>query len=241
MAGVMSHHKISFDYLSSDQKFDDALFTRLDGEAWPDNKYQAIIISDYPAKNFSTERINTIVEQVAGGMGLLMIGGWESFTGANGEYTETALSEVLPVIMQPEDDRVNCFAPCLVEKIKEHEILGTLPFEENPPSIGGFNRLVSKPDSETILLARRFNASYGDGNFKFQALKDADPLLVIGSYKQGRVCAFATDAAPHWVGGLVDWGDKRIMAQGPGARPIEVGNWYAELLANMINWTAGGL
>ncbi len=229
LAGVMSHHNISFDYLPSDQQFGDTVLN---------NKYQAVIISDYPAENFSTEQINTIVEQVTAGLGLLMIGGWESFTGDKGQYADTKLSQVLPVIMQSKDDRVNCFAPCLVEKVKEHEILGSLPFEQNPPSIGGFNRLKSKPDSNTILLARRFKASYVNGNFTVTSLEDPDPLLVVSSYKQGRVCAFATDVAPHWVGGLVDWGNSRVKAQGPGANPIEVGNWYAALLANMINWTA---
>jgi uncharacterized membrane protein len=229
LAGVMGHHNISFDYLPSDRQFGDNLLN---------NKYQALIISDYPAENFSTRQINTIVEQVAAGLGLLMIGGWESFTGDKGQYADTELSRVLPVIMQSEDDRVNCFAPCLVEKIKEHEILGSLPFEESPPSIGGFNRLKSKPDSNTILLARRFNASYVNGSFTVTSLPDPDPLLVVGSYEKGRVCAFATDAAPHWVGGLVDWGSSRVKAHGPGANPIEVGNWYAALLANMINWTA---
>jgi uncharacterized membrane protein len=229
LAGVMSHHNISFDYLPSDQQFGDTLLN---------NKYQAVIISDYPAENFSTKQINTIVEQVTAGLGLLMIGGWGSFTGAKGQYTDTKLSQVLPVIMQSKDDRVNCFAPCLAEKMKEHEILGSLPFEENTPSINGFNRLKSKPDSNTILLARRFKASYVNGNFTVTSLEDPDPLLVVSSYKQGRVCAFATDVAPHWVGGLVDWGNSRVKAQGPGANPIEVGNWYAALLANMINWTA---
>ncbi len=237
LAGVMSHHNISFDYLPSDRQFDDTLLN---------NKYQAVVISDYPAENFSDKQINTIVEQVAAGLGLLMIGGWESFTGVNGQYADTKLSQVLPVVMQSEDDRVNCFAPCLVEKIKEHKILGNLPFKENTPGIGGYNRFKSKPDSDTILLARRFKASYGNGNFTITPLKDPDPLLVVGTYppgrrgltgKQGRVCAFATDVAPHWVGGLVDWGDSRVKAQGPGANPVEVGNWYAALLANMINWT----
>jgi uncharacterized membrane protein len=229
LAGVMSHHNISFDYLPSDRQFDDTLLK---------NKYQAVIISDYPARNFSSEQINTIVERVAAGMGLLMIGGWESFTGDGGQYADTELSCVLPVIMQPEDDRVNCFAPCLAEKIKEHEILGSLPFEDNTPGIGGFNRLKSKPGSDTILLARRFKASYANGNFTVTPLQDPDPLLVVGSYEKGRVCAFATDVAPHWVGGLVDWGSTRVKAQGSGANPVEVGNWYAALLANMINWTA---
>ncbi|UCC22965.1 MAG: hypothetical protein JSW23_02540 [Planctomycetota bacterium] len=229
LAGVMTHHNISFDYLPSDRKFPDALL---------ENKYQAVIISDYPADNFSARQIKTIVEQAAAGTGLLMIGGWESFTGDGGKYADTELSSVLPVIMQSEDDRVNWFAPCLAEKIKEHEILGSLPFEQNTPDIGGFNRLKSKPDSDTILLARRFKASYVNGAFTVTPLPDPDPLLVVGSYEKGRVCAFATDAAPHWVGGLVDWGPSRVKAQGPGANPIEVGNWYAAFLANMINWTA---
>ena len=57
-------------------------------------------------------------------------------------------------------------------------------------------------------------------------------------FSRGRVAAFATDVAPHWVGGLVDWGDRIITAQAPGANEVEIGNWYAELLANMVGWTA---
>jgi hypothetical protein len=55
------------------------------------------------------------------------------------------------------------------------------------------------------------------------------------------VCAMATDAAPHWVGGLVDWGESRVEAQADGAEAIEVGNWYAELFSNIIKWNAGSL
>lgn len=230
LAGIMSFYNISFDYLASEKKFSPKLLS---------NNYAAVIISDYPAGNFSPGQLKSIAERVSAGMGLLMIGGWESFTGANREYTDTILKEGLPVVMEPGDDRVNCSGPCLVEKACEHKIINSLPFDENPPGVGGFNRLRSKPESITVLFARRFQAWRQRNKFTFIPFERPDPLLVVGSYGQGRVCAFATDAAPHWVGGLVDWGDTRIKAQGPGANPIEVGNWYAALLGNMINWTAG--
>ena len=232
LAGVMSFYHISFDYLASDQKFTRSI---------PINNYAAIIISDYPAGNFLPGQLNSIAEQVSAGLGLLMIGGWDSFTGANHEYTDTILKEVLPVVMQSSDDRVNCSGPCLIEKTCGHKIVNSLPFEKSPPGIGGFNRLAGKPEATTVLLARRFEASRQGNKFTFTPFEEPDPLLVVGSYGKGSICAFATDAAPHWVGGLLDWGDSRVEAQAPGANPIEVGSWYAELFANMVNWTAGKL
>ena len=232
LAGVLSFYDIGFDYLASDQKFSSSFL---------DKNYAAIIISDYPAGNFSPDQLNSIAQQVNSGSGLLMIGGWASFTGLNGRYADTVIQEVLPVIMEPSDDRVNCSSPCLVEKTGEHAIIDSLPFDQSTPGIGGFNRLTARSEAATILSARRFDVCCRDGRFTFTPLEEPDPLLVVCSYGKGRVAAFATDVAPHWVGGLVDWGDKRIKAHARRANPIEVGSWYAELLANMINWTAGRL
>ena len=229
LAGVMHAHNITFDYLPSDEKFSPSL---VGGDR------SAVIISDYPARNFSPEQLKFLADRIAAGLGLLMIGGWESFTGAGGDYTDTVLKKVLPVVMQDGDDRVNCSGPCLIEKIKDHQILAHLPFEQIPPCIGGFNRFTAKPQADTLLLARKFEVAFRGGIFRFTPSAQPDPLLVVGSYGKGRVCAFASDAAPHWVGGLVDWGDSRIESHAPGANPIEVGNWYAGLFANMVNWVA---
>ncbi|MHC4389475.1 MAG: hypothetical protein ACYSX1_12840, partial [Planctomycetota bacterium] len=87
LAGVMCAYNIDFDYLPSDEKFVPSL---LSGDC------RAVILSDYPAQNFSAEQLDTLVEKAADGMGLLMIGGWESFTGFGGDYNDTTLSEVLP-------------------------------------------------------------------------------------------------------------------------------------------------
>lgn len=228
LAGVMHAHDISFDYLPCDEAFSSPLLS-------PGRS--VVILSDYPARNFSPDRLDALAEKVNKGMGLLMIGGWESFTGQDREYTDTVLKDVLPVVMQGDDDRVNCAQPCLIEKVKNHEILGSLPFEKYPPGIGGFNRFTANPDAETILLGRSFEVSLSKGSFTFNASPQADPLLVAGVFGRGRVCAFASDVAPHWVGGLVDWGNKRLEAHAPGANAIEVGNWYATFFVNLVKWT----
>ena len=232
LAGVMTACDIEFDYLASNEPFDDGMLG---------NDYAGIIISDYPAGNFTGGQLASIAEKVSDGIGLLMIGGWESFSGIGRQYTDTILKEVLPVHMIDGDDRVNSSRPCLIEKVCEHEIIGSLPFETNAPSIGGYNSFEAKPDATVILRSQRFNARCEKGTFQFEAMGESAALLVTGNYGKGRVCAFATDAAPHWVGGLVDWGEKRVHAQASGAGEIEIGNWYAKLLSNMVKWIAGRL
>jgi uncharacterized membrane protein len=200
--------------------------------------YQAVIISDYPSANFTTDQLTLLAKRVQSGMGLLMIGGWESYTGPNHEYTETILKNVLPVIMQPTDDRTNCSQPCLIEKIRDHKILDDLPFDACPPGVGGFNKFQAKADGNVLLNARRFKVRREKGEFKFQPTDETIPLLVVGSYGKGKVACFASDVAPHWVGGLVDWGDGRVKAKAPGSNDIEVGSWYARFFANLVRWTA---
>jgi uncharacterized membrane protein len=227
LAGVMAHFSISFDYLASDQRFDEQCLARA---------YRGIILSDYPSKNFTHDQLAKLAEKVSQGMGLLMIGGWASFTGAGREYTDTALKDVLPVVMQEQDDRVNSWQPCVIEKRMAHAILDELPFDRCSPSVGGFNRLQAKPGAETILTVRQIGISQKPGKLHFTPSADTSPLLVVGQFGLGRVAAFASDVAPHWVGGLVDWGDSRITVRAEGSGPREVGNWYAAFFGNLIRW-----
>jgi hypothetical protein len=229
LAGVMSAHDIGFDYLASDQTFESHLLERGPG---------AVVISDYSSSNFSAADLEDLSARVSEGMGLIMIGGWESFFGAEGEYNRTILQELLPVTMQQQDDRVNCFQPCLVEKARNHAIVETLPFDESPPTVGGFNQVVAKPTGLVILQARRFRVAQVGGEYSFSAEAEVPPLLVVGSYSEGRTCAFTSDVAPHWIGGLVDWGDSRLAAQADGAPSIEVGNWYGQFFANILLWAS---
>jgi uncharacterized membrane protein len=149
------------------------------------------------------------------------------------------------VEMARSDDRVNCPQPCLAElaapaeKSVAHPILAGLPWER-PPGVGGFNRVSPKAAATTLLVARQFVVKSGaPGQFDF-ALVASAALLVVGAFGRGRTAAFASDVAPHWVGGLVDWGDGRIAARAPGGEAIEVGSAYAAFFTQMVRWTMGG-
>lgn len=65
------------------------------------------------------------------------------------------------------------------------------------------------------------------------------PMLVVGHYGEGRTAAFASDVAPHWVGGFVDWGPERLSEPiGAEGEFIEVGENYAKFWRNLVRWTA---
>jgi uncharacterized membrane protein len=224
----MTQYQIEFDHIASNELFATALL---------DRDYQAVVVSDYPSQNFSGEQLELLAERVRAGLGLLMIGGWSSFSAAGAGYPGTPLAEVLPVQMQSGDDRVNCPQPCLVELRAPHPMVENLPFDSECPGIGGFNRLTAKPAAAEILRAARFRVARQADGYAFRP-HDTAPLLVAGTHGAGNVAAFASDVAPHWVGGLVDWGDARIHACAQGANPIEVGNWYARFFFQILKWTA---
>jgi len=126
LAGVLTHAGLPFDYVASD-----APLPPSQEKAEP----RLYILSDYPVKNLTDADFRRIVGDVERGGGLLMIGGWESFHGAAGEYHQSPLAEVLPVRMQASDDRVNSPQPCFLEKRTDHPILNGLPLE-HPPCVG---------------------------------------------------------------------------------------------------------
>ncbi len=235
LAGIMTHYGIDYDYIPSDAR---------PPEDFEERDVALYVLSDYPAANWTERQMRHIVDRVHAGAGLLMIGGWESFHGRIGEYHQSPLAEALPVVMGEGDDRVNYAQPCLIKKTGLHEILLGLPFDE-PPGIGGRNRFQAKPGTETILTTQAFHVTKaaccgsdgccGSGGFNFYPT-DEEPLLVVGRYGAGRTAALATDVAPHWVGGFVDWGETRLC-QTVGDDFIEVGLWYAQFFRNLLVWT----
>jgi uncharacterized membrane protein len=229
LAGVMNLAGLPFDYIPSDERLGMDVLNR---------HYAAVIISDYMASQFSAGQLDAIADRVCDGMGLLMIGGWESFSGTEPDYLSSPLSEVLPVILANCDDRVNCSSPCLVKKVSAHEIVDDLPFERHVPSVGGFNRFQAKPMATVVLESQQMKVCMENGHFRMELLDQRDPLLVVGSHGSGRVAAFASDVAPHWVGGFVDWGNERVVGTASGASTVEVGNWYAGFFTQLVKWTA---
>lgn len=154
--------------------------------------YDAVILSDIGADTFllhpdtltkSLRRPNTLKvmsDYVAEGGGLMMVGGFMSFSGFGGNacYHNTVFADLLPVRMLGHDDRVECPEGIHPQVVEQHPVLDGIDPEW--PHFLGYNRLIAKPDATTVLR---------EGN---------DPFLVLGSHGQGRVAAFASDCSPHW-------------------------------------------
>ncbi len=226
LGAVMKHYGIGFDYAASAEPA--ARYLR-------DAEYRLIILSDFPAENFTAGQMEGIAGRVRKGTGLLMIGGWDSFRGSGGLYNGTVVEELLPVRLSPSDDRVNYSYPCLVWKQADHEILADLPFTD-PPCIGGYNRVTAKEEAEVLLQAIRYRTRAEGSSCSFHEL-GRDLLLAVGSCGRGRTAAFTSDAAPHWVGGFVDWGRRRVTGEITGTE-VEVGEFYAAFFNNLLRWTA---
>lgn len=232
LAAVMTHFGLDYEHRCSDEPLDPGITDRL---------WSLVVLSDYPAANLSPAVMADLVEMVSQGTGLLMIGGWGSYQGLDGNYFGTPVGDILPVVLSDSDDRINSSGPCLITVRKSHPIVDGLPFKTDTPGIGGFNRLKVRNGGDVILESQTYRASEESSGFhRFVPADDKAPLLVLGSHGNGRVCAWASDVAPHWVGGLVDWGTGRVEARGKGdAGSVEVGNHYAAFFRNILEWTAG--
>ena len=248
LSGVMHHAGIAFDYCPSSRPIGGDLHAA-------DRKL--IILSDYPSAQLTPDQHEKIVAAVAGGTGLLMIGGWESYHGLGGDWDTSPIADLLPVTISPSDDRVNYDQTALLRTVTPnagHPIVTGLPWDTCPPAIGGYCRFTAKPDAQVLLeVALHQAARQGDG-FNFD-LKRVDPMLVVspperssGAVGKGNVACLATDAAPHWVGPFVDWGTDndpqpsgsgRLPCQAPGAGEVEVGKDYAQFFTQLVRWTAG--
>jgi uncharacterized membrane protein len=160
--------------------------------------YDAVILSDIGSNTLllhpdtfalsrrTPNRLRLLKKYVAGGGGLLMIGGYYSFQGINGgaRYHGTPVEEVLPVEILPWDDRVEVpegFRP--VVRDRRHPILEG--FRGDWPMLLGFNEVKAKPDALVLATA---SADYGD-----------KPLLVAGGHGRGRTLAWTSDIGPHWL------------------------------------------
>ncbi len=250
LSGIMAHYGITYDRVDSGFVPKPSFF---------DTDYDLYILSDYPRSAIDgTSVLEHIVHSVTeNGSGLLMIGGWESFYGRLGEYHNTPIASILPVQMEKKDDRRNYPVSLLLHPCVEHPVTDGLPWE-TPPGIGGFNSFKVKKGATLLIEALRLNLTLRDDSEMpdhsphFASLRipgpasavlslsvaETVPLLAVGQAGKGRTAAFASDVAPHWVGGFVDWGTKRVR-QKIGDGFIEVGEDYACFWRNLVRWTAG--
>jgi hypothetical protein len=224
---ILEHAGLTYDYVQSDETIPERLLA---------GDYRLYILSDYPSACLGTEAMQRIEDKVRSGASLLMIGGWESFQGQSGGYHGTSLAELLPVHISPEDDRINSADPCFVVPVKRHGITDGLPLQQ-PPLVAGYNRFVAKGAAEVILSVARYTTALGKGTDSPVHISRTshDPFLVLGSWGNGKTAALASDLAPHWVGGFVDWGDTRESLVGTD-REVEVGGWYLQFVRQLLAW-----
>ncbi|MBL5972315.1 MAG: cytoplasmic protein [Candidatus Leucobacter sulfamidivorax] len=165
------------------------------------DEFDLVVISDIGSNSFllpdetflrsekSPNRLGLVADFVQRGGGLVMVGGYLSFTGIDGKgrYAMSPLAEPLPVMMLPYDDRIERPEGVGVEVCApDHAVLGGTPSDW--PELLGYNRLIAKPDATVV-------ARVGD-----------DPMLVVGEFGEGRTAAFASDLAPHWAPQeFLDW------------------------------------
>jgi uncharacterized membrane protein len=164
------------------------------------SQYDIVILTDcgrnnlemYPEVNvipMGRDRLGLIANYVYEGGSLIMAGGWKSFQGfkASANYAGSKIEEILPVKLQPFDDRVEAtegISPKIIDS--EHPIFAGIP--NNWPRYLGYNKLVPKEGASVI-------ATIGND----------DPFIAFWTYGKGSTMAFSSGIAPHWGVEFVKW------------------------------------
>ncbi len=152
-----------------------------------------LVLSDVGANTFllgprtfnrsevTPNKLLVIREFVACGGGLLMVGGYMSFSGIEGKakYGESPLADVLPVEVRSTDDRLERPEGVAPVSHPDHPVIAGL--DKVWPPLLGWNKVRARAAGRVL------------------ASCDGDPLLVLGTFGEGRVAAFASDLAPHWA------------------------------------------
>lgn len=181
----------------------------------PPGKYQellatheVVIISDVEAKCFHLmpdffdrkhhdevlafpDRIKETVRWVERGGGLTMLGGWLSFSGAQGRggWPRTPLRDILPVRCLEFEDLVESSEGFPCECVDDtHLVTEGLPWNTFRPILG-YNETVLKPEATPLVRVK------GSGH----------PLLAVMECGEGRSGVFTCDPVPHWGINLIHW------------------------------------
>jgi uncharacterized membrane protein len=143
-------------------------------------------------------RLKLLREWVTNGGGLMMAGGYLSFQGFEGKanYHRTPIEEILPVDIDPYDDRVET-----PEGVRAHVVRSGHPvvagLDQDWPILLGYQHTTLKPDAELL------------------ATVEGDVMLAARQVGRGRTLAFTSDISPHWAPEeFMSWdGYGRLFAQ----------------------------
>jgi uncharacterized membrane protein len=126
-------------------------------------------------------RIDALRDFALAGGGVLMIGGYMTFSGidAKARWGRSSLAPVLPVDVLDRDDRVEEPSGIFPRSTADHPV--TAGLDTQWPTLLGYNQIVARTTGEVLATV---------GN---------DPLLVVSRADAGRTAAFASDLATHWA------------------------------------------
>ncbi len=172
-------------------------------------EYDVLVFSDVDAKLFQLapnffdrakfgkkpltfpDRLRLTLEAVKAGKGIMLLGGWYSFTGEMGKggWGRTLLKELLPVLCLDYEDLVETTEGFSVEVTEAgKKIFKKFPFRSMPPLLG-YNKTIPKKEGRILLKVK----------------ETGDPLLAVRDFGRGRVLAYTSDPAPHWGCNFVYW------------------------------------
>ncbi len=202
-------------------------------------RFDAIILSDFSRDRVPHAAEAAMARQVEDGTGLLMVGGWSSFAGPFGGWRGSRIESLLPVRCLGRDDRKHFPVGALMTPRAHHPMFRSLSFRE-PPVICGLNRVQPKAHGTVVLAATPLVARWkqATGGVDVRVSPATYPLLVVDSRQHRRAAALATDLAPHWCGGLVDWGHRRVVLPVTGTIRVEVGDRYLQFVSSLVRWLA---
>ena len=180
-------------------------------------EHALVVLTDYPARNLHAAHQETIAAAVErGGCGLLMIGGWASFGGPRGSYYGSRIAELPPVEIGVEARRQS--HPAIVS-IRDQE----------PCVVVGYNGVRQREGGTVLVDGHRLHV---DAELRPRLEKTTTPVLTVWQRGAGRVGALAPDVMPHWAGGIVDWGEKRVKLPTRN----EDGHLYPAFLVDLCRW-----
>lgn len=172
------------------------------------DEYDVIVFSDVEGKLFQLnpdffnreefgkkiltypDRLRLTLDAVKAGKGLMLLGGWYSFTGETGKggWGRTILREAIPVKCLDFEDLVESTEGYYPEVTPEGRKVFGDSLGDIPPILG-YNQTTEIPEGKVLLRVK----------------ETGDPLLAVRQLGKGRVLAYTSDPAPHWGLNFVYW------------------------------------
>ena len=136
------------------------------------------------------DRLRLTLDAVKAGKGLMLLGGWYSFTGeiGKGGWGRTILREAIPVKCLDFEDLVESTEGYYPEVTPEGRRVFGDSLGDIPPILG-YNQTTEIPEGKVLLRVK----------------ETGDPLLAVRQLGKGKVLAYTSDPAPHWGLNFVYW------------------------------------